>query len=86
MLGNFSCYFCRLLTFVKLNFFKRFHEYEYYQNVKQFGSRSGPTDDSVGLIRVQTICNGYQQMTKVTASKDRVKKATGLLMLCQVFF
>ena len=42
MLGNFSQLFCRLLTFFKLNFFKKFFQ-EHYQSVKQFGSRSGPT-------------------------------------------
>ena len=28
---------------------------------------------SVGLIWVQTVCKDYQQQTKVTASKERVK-------------
>ena len=32
---------CRLLIFFKINFFKIFFQ-EYYQSVKQFGSRSGP--------------------------------------------
>ena len=38
------------------------------QSVKQFGSRSGRT---LRLIWVQTICNGYRQMTKVAASRQR---------------
>ena len=38
MLGNFSCFCCRLLTFYKINFFKKFFQ-ELYQNVKQFVSR-----------------------------------------------
>ena len=33
---------CRLLTFFKIIFFKKFF-HEHYQNVKQFGSRSEPT-------------------------------------------
>ena len=41
MLGNCSCFCCRLLTFFKMNFFKKFFQ-EHYQSVKQFGSRSGP--------------------------------------------
>ena len=42
MLGNFSFFCCRLLTFFKINFFEKFFQ-EHYQSVKQFGSRSGPT-------------------------------------------
>ena len=38
MLGNFSCFCCRLLTFYKINFFKKFFQ-EHYQNVKQLVSR-----------------------------------------------
>ena len=41
MLGNYSCFCCRLLTFFKMNFFKKIFQ-EHYQSVKQFGSRSGP--------------------------------------------
>ena len=40
MLGNFSCYCCGLLTFFKINVFKKFFQ-EHYQSVKQLGSRSG---------------------------------------------
>ena len=40
MMGNFSCFCCRLLTFFKINFFNKFFQ-EHYQSVKQFGSRSG---------------------------------------------
>ena len=39
-LGNFACFCCRLLTFFKINLFKKFFQ-EHYQSVKQFGSRSG---------------------------------------------
>ena len=55
MLGNFSLnFFCRLLTFFKINFFKKFFQ-EHYKSVKQF-------ETSV-LIWVQTVCKGYQQTT-----------------------
>ena len=41
MLVNFSYFSCRLLTFFKINFFKKlFHKH--YQIVKPFGSISGP--------------------------------------------
>ena len=42
MLGNFHDFFCRLLTFYKINFFEKFFQ-EYNQSVKQLASRSGPT-------------------------------------------
>ena len=42
MLGNLSCFCCRLLTFFQINFFKIFFQ-EHYQSVKQFGYRSGLT-------------------------------------------
>ena len=40
MLGNFSCFSCRLLTFLKLTFFPKKVFQEHYQSVKQSGSRS----------------------------------------------
>ena len=40
--GNFFMLFCFLLIFFKFNFFEKFFQ-EYYQSVKQFGSRSDPT-------------------------------------------
>ena len=46
MLGNFSCFCCRLLTFSKLSFSKNCEDH--YQSIKQFGPRSGPTFCSVG--------------------------------------
>ena len=68
MLGNCSC-FCRLLTFSEINFFKKLFQEEHYQNVKQFGSRRNMSV----LIWVKTVCKGYQQTTKVSAGKERVK-------------
>ena len=41
MLGNFSRFYCRLLSFFKINFFKKFFQ-KHYQSVKLYGSRSGP--------------------------------------------
>ena len=42
LVGNFSCFCCCLLTFFKINFFKKLFQ-EHFQSVKWFGSRSGPT-------------------------------------------
>ena len=38
MLGNFSCFCCRLPTFFKINLYQKFFQ-EHYQSVKQVGSR-----------------------------------------------
>ena len=38
MLGNFSCVFCSLSTFCKINFLTKFFQ-KHYQSVKQFGPR-----------------------------------------------
>ena len=51
-------FFCGVLIFFFKCFFEKFNQ-EHYQCVKQFGSRSGPTED-------------YQQTAKVTASRERV--------------
>ena len=46
---------------------------EYYQSIKQIGSRSGQTTDiSSGLIWVQNYCKGYHQTT--LASKELEEK------------
>ena len=45
--------------FFKINFFQKLFS-ECFQNVKQLGSR------------VQTVCKGYQQMTKVATIKERI--------------
>ena len=36
-------------------------------------------DKTSGLIWVQTVCKGYQQMTTVTTSRERVKIVYGFL-------
>ena len=53
----FSCFCCRLLTFFIINFKKKFFQ-ECYQSVKQFKSRSGPTERKSVLIWVQIVCQG----------------------------
>ena len=76
MLGFFSCFYCRLLFFSKLTFFKRFFQ-EHYQSVKQFGSRSGPTKN-VGSDLSPNVFKGYRQTTKVATSIERVHRQNTL--------
>ena len=71
MLGNFSCFCCCVKIFFKINFFKKFFQ-EHYQSVKWFGFKSDRTNILSALIWVRSVCKGYQPMTKVAASKERV--------------
>ena len=71
MLGNFSSFWCRLLTFFKINFFKK--NFRNTIRCQTIWSRS-KTNVLWVLIWVQTVCKGYQQTTKVTASMERVEK------------
>ena len=53
-----------------------------YQSVKQFGCRSASelcrsASELCWSLTVQTVCKGYQQMTKVSTSKERVKYCIG---------
>ena len=59
-----------LLTFFKIIFFQKKIFKEHYQSDKQFGSISGKHSVSLDL---DPNCKGFQQTTKVTASKKRVK-------------
>ena len=64
MLGNFSCFCCRLPTY---SFFKIIFSKKYLQDcqsVKLFGTRSGPTLLSV-LIWVQTVCMRYPLLSSL---------------------
>ena len=63
--GYFSMLFCRLLMFFKINFLKKFFQ-EYHQNVKQ-------SNESLGLILVQTVCQSYQQTTLVDKKLTKYK-------------
>ena len=71
MQDNFSCFCGRLLSFVKINFFKK--------NLSGTLSKCQTvwiqirTDVPTVLISVQTVCKGYQQTTKVAISKERDK-------------
>ena len=62
MLGNLSCFCCCLLTFFK--FFFTINSFKSTIKV----SNGLDTD----LIWVQTVCQGYQQMIKAAASKERI--------------
>ena len=69
MLGNCSCFCCRLLFF-KFNLLNIFF--------------SGTLSECQHLVRILAACKDYQQMTKVAASKERVNKQEGnfLCFLC----
>ena len=54
MLGNFSSFCCRLLTFFKINSFKEFVQ-EHYHRDKQFGSRSGSKLFAIVISRQQNL-------------------------------
>ena len=70
MLGNFSFFCCRLLTFFKLTFFKKtiLGTLSEWQTI-WIQIR---TDAMSVLIWVQTVCKDYQQTTIIAASKERV--------------
>ena len=53
--------------FSKLTF--SINSLKHYENIRV----STCLDPDKDLIWVQTVCKGYQQMTKVAASKERVK-------------
>ena len=56
--------------FYKINLFKQFLQ-DCHQRVKHFGPRSG-SEVLSGLIWVLTVCKGYEQTIKGTASGERV--------------
>ena len=54
--------------FSKRNFFQKLLQ-KHYQTVEDVLSL---------LTKVQTVCKGYQQTTKVAAGKERVNKTEGI--------
>ena len=68
MLGNFSCFCCHLQTSFKINFFKEIFEEHYQCQIVWIQIKTDV------MIWVQTVCKGYQQMTKVMASKEKVEE------------
>ena len=66
MLGNFSGFCCRLLTFFKIIFFEKIS----FRNIIRVSNGF----DLDQVILVQTVCKGYQQMTKVaTIAREELK-------------
>ena len=63
MLGNFNAFCFRLLAFLKINFQKNLSVALSLTECR----RLGPTDKTMVLIWVQTVCKGYQQMKQVAA-------------------
>ena len=68
MLGRFACFLLCLLIL----FYNQLNFQEYYQRVKQFGSRSDTHFAS--KIWDQIVYNGYHQMTEVTICGERVNR------------
>ena len=68
----FACY-CRLLIFFKINFFKKFFQGYYQCQTVWIQIRTDILSVMSVLIWVQTVCKGYQQTTKLDASKERFK-------------
>ena len=59
-LGIFSCFFCCLLFFFKLNFFSK---NSLRNNIRL--SNSLDADQVQHFVRVQTLCKSYQEVTLV---------------------
>ena len=55
---------------------------EHFEGVKWFGSRSGEMFSGIlsVWVQTQTVCKGYQHMTKVAASKERVCSIASFLI------
>ena len=68
MLGNFSCFCCRLLTFQNVLFSKT--SFRNTINVQTVWIQIR-TDNLPVLIWVLTFCEDYQQTTKCAASMER---------------
>ena len=69
MLGNFACFLSSVDFFFKLIFSKK--NLLGIPSVYQTVWVQIRLDILSGLIWVQTVCKGYQQMTKVTAGGKR---------------
>ena len=67
MLVNFSFFSCCLLTFFKTKLFQKV-----ISGTLSESYSLDPDQTFSVLIWVQTDCKGYQQKTKVAASKERV--------------
>ena len=67
VLGTLSCFCCPLLSSFKIKLSNKFFQ-------EQMVWIQIRIHILLLLIWVQTVCKGYQQMTKVAASKERVKK------------
>ena len=75
-----SCFSCCLLAF----FFNFIFSKTLFMNTSRVSNHLGPDQDrhSVGPnIWVQTVFKGYQQTTRVSAGKERVKSKLNLTVL-----
>ena len=76
MLGNFACFFVVCGLFFKLTFQKNLSGIQSECQTIWIQIRHNVLS---GLIWVQTVCKGYQQMTKVATSGERVRGQQGIL-------
>ena len=79
MLGNFLCFCCRLLTFFRINFFKRFFQ----EQIR--GSNDLDPDQDVCpdlgpncLQRLSCFCCRLLTFSKLTFSKDSFRITIGV--------
>ena len=74
MLGNFSCFCCRLLAFFLNNVFKILFQ-EHYQSVRLFGTLDPHQDqNSVGPNLDPNCSQRLSADEKAAASKEKVKE------------
>ena len=71
MLGNFACFFVAYGFILRLNFSKKISGIPSRCQTVWMEIRP---DVLSGLIWIQTVCKGYQQMTKVATSGEGVNK------------
>ena len=69
MLGNSLCFCCHMLTFFKVNFFKKIFQ-EHLPECQTISIQIR-TDILSILILVQIVYKSYQQMTEVNACEAR---------------
>ena len=84
MLGNFSCFYCRLLTFFKINLFKKLFPLVFMQISGNFPDLSylGETQKNnfqflsqtvwiqIRTDIVKTVCKGYRRQLLFLARKE----------------
>ena len=81
ILANLFCYCYCLLAFFKINIFSKNYFKKTIKVLNGLDTDQIRTDTLTVLIWTQTVCKGYQQMTKVAACNERVKVLHQLMVL-----